>query len=607
MTTPFDADLGTYQGRISKAGAPQGTYVYELGHALPGVVRSFVDGDAHETSQAGDLSGITLWRFTLDIRPPADVPLGMTWTFTASVSTASTSFTIEPGRSRRRVDLALNVFDFQGAGNVTATFSLSVSGAAGVTYEAEMPSVQVDAVLLDDTTSTPVFVRRDPEPGDVNVPVDTTIQLSTTDPNGGASAAAAVEIYVNNVLAMSNFGTPENGWLVSINEPDPYTRDYVLTPPTAFGSEEVVTVRVLAVSESPLPNEGSADQTWSFTCADLLAPALVSVIGFSRTEVLVQFDEDVLQQNPEGTNDALNPANYILTLSSGAPAIVPAVLSVESLTGDTVILHLDEEMTPGPTSNGSEQLLGATYLLTIPNVADVDGNVVADPGLQALFTGYVCRPPPGRRQDLVTLFRQMPAAVQSMDRAGSGELTSFLACLQEPANQILCDIDHWTDILDVDLAPEPFVDAMLADLGNPFEELSDGFSLVEKRKLVTLLVPILQQKGTNQGMVNAIRILLGVEVTITVPALDGVWDLGVSHLGDDTVLGTSDLASIYSLYVVSPVTLTDEQQRRIRKIVAYMRRAETHLAGIVEPDPPPLVPDDWELGLSLLGVGTLLH
>lgn len=590
MTTPFDADQGTYQGQIAKANAPEGEYVYELGHALPGVIRDFADGDTHELSQTGDLAGKTLFRFTLDIRPPAEVPVGMTWVFGLTIGTQSWSFDIVPGRSRRRTDIAMNVVALQGGGDVAATFSLAVSGAPATTYAAEMPSVQIDAVILDETTASPRIVTRDPEPGDRDVPVGTTIAFQVTDPAGGASAPTVTSVHVNDSLVVSG-GIAQGGWAIADSTPDAYTTAYVLTPPADFGSEEVVTVRVFAASAS-----GSTTQTWTFTCADLLAPTLVRVLGFSRREVRVQFDEPVLQQAATGVHDALNPANYVLALSGGAPAIVPTVTSVEALGGDVVLLQLDEEMTPG-----------ATYLLTIPNVADEDGNVVAAPGLQGLFLGYAPPAPPGRRADLVTLFQQMPAAIQGQDRRGTGDLERFLACLQEPTDQILADIDAWTDILDPDLAPEPFVDAMLADLGNPFEEFSAAFSLAEKRRLVTLLVPLYKQKGTNVGIVNAIRILLGLVVTIEVPAIDGVWDLGVSELGVDTVLGTSDETLLFGFYVVSPIELTAEQRSRIRQIVAYMRRAETILLGIVEPPPAPIIPDHWELGLSELGVSTLLH
>lgn len=590
MTTPFDADLGTYQGRIAKAGAPEGSYTYELGHALPGVVRSFIDGDEHTVTQTGSLAGKTLFRATVDIRPPAAIPVGMSWTFSLTIGSQSLEIPITPGRTRRRTDIAMNVIALAGGGDDTATFALTVAGASGTTYAAEMPSVQLDGVLLDTTVSTPLAVLRDPEPGDTNVPVDTAIAFSITDPAGGGAAPTVDDVFVNGVLVVDG-GTAQGSWAISDSSPDAYTTSYVLTPPADFASEQTVTVRVLATSTT-----GTLDQTWSFTCVDLLAPTLVSVVGFSRQEIRVQFDEPVLQQDAAGANDALNPENYVLTLSAGAPAIVPAVTSVESVAGDVVILRLDEEMTPR-----------ATYLLTIPNVADEDGNVVATPGLQGLFTGYVRPGPPGRRLDLVTLHKRMPASTQSEDRVGTRDQERFLACLQEPLEQVLTDIDEWTDIFDVDVAREPFVDAMLADLGNPFEEFTAAFSLTEKRKLTTLLVPISKQKGTNPGIINAIRILLGIEVTIEVPGADDVWDLGVSELGVDSILGTSDDYSLYGLYIVSPVELTAEQRSRIRRIFAYMRRAETHLLGITEPAPAPVEPDDWELGLSELGVGTLLH
>lgn len=590
MSTAFDADLGTYQGQIPKAGAPDGDSVYELGHALPGVVRSFTDGDQHAVSQTGSLVGKTLVRFTLDLRPPEDIPSGMAWTFSLTIGAQVLAVPILPGRARRRVDLAMNVLDIGGGGDQTLEFALTVSGASGVTYAAEMPSVQLDAVILDDATASPVFTCRDPEPNDTGVPVDQAILFTITDPAGGGATPSVTDVYVNGELVVDG-GVAQPGWTFADGASDPYTTPYTLTPDDPFASLEQVTVRVLGHSDA-----GTTDQTWSYRCEDLLAPTLVQVLGFARQEVRVQFDEPVEQGDGTGAHDALNPANYVLSLSAGAPAVVPGVSSVESLGGDVVVLHLDDQMTPG-----------ATYLLTIPAVADAAGNVVANPGLQGLFAGYRPPSPAGRRSAITSLYQQVADQIRSLDLGGTKDLERFLACLQEPTDQLLADVDAWTDILDVDLAPEPFVDAMLVDLGNPFEEFSAAFSLPEKRKLAKLLVPLSKQKGTDPGMVNAIRILLGIEVTIEVPARDGVWSLGDSELGVDTVLGSDDIADLYSFWVVSPVELTAEQRVRIRKIVAYMRRAPTHLVDIIEPPPAPVIPDDWELGLSELGVGTLLH
>ena len=185
----------------------------------------------------------------------------------------------------------------------------------------------------------------------------------------------------------------------------------------------------------------------------------------------------------------------------------------------------------------------------------------------------------------------------------SRDLQKFIACLQEPTNLILCDIDDWSDILDPDIAPERFVDVMLSEAGNPFDF---DLSLTDKRRLMRVLVPIYKSKGTDAGIINAIRFFLGIEVTITSSAFDGIWDLGVSELGVDTMLGTSDPASLYTFVIHTPIELSDEQRTRIIKIADYMKAAHTHFR-IEEPPPAPIEPNHWELGLSELGVNTHLH
>src|SRR5262249_5061734 len=113
--------------------------------------------------------------------------------------------------------------------------------------------------------------------------------------------------------------------------------------------------------------------------------------------------------------------------------------------------------------------------------------------------------------------------------------------------------------------------------------------------------------GTDEGMINAIRLFTGIEVTIAVPAADGVWILGDSLLGDDTVLGSGNRRDLYSFDVVSPVSLTDEERQRIRTVVAFLRRAPTHLRRMVEPGALPAQPDHVELALSELSTQWLLH
>ena len=184
----------------------------------------------------------------------------------------------------------------------------------------------------------------------------------------------------------------------------------------------------------------------------------------------------------------------------------------------------------------------------------------------------------------------------------TGDLRNFLACLQEVTDLLLHDIDRFSDILDPDIAPEPYLDIMLVDLGNPF---AFDLSAVDKRRLLNVLVAIYREKGTAAGIRNAIRFFLGLEVEIIAYRGESLI-LGESLLGVDWVLGPSDLFAAYAFEVVTPRALSAEERRRLRAIVEYMRPAHTHLARIVEPAIPPVI-DHVELGVSELGETWVLH
>ncbi len=79
-----------------------------------------------------------------------------------------------------------------------------------------------------------------------------------------------------------------------------------------------------------------------------------------------------------------------------------------------------------------------------------------------------------------------------------------------------------------------------------------------------------------------------------------------SELGFDWVLGPSTSYTRRSFDVVVGVALTDEQRKRLRKLVVYMKPLNTHLIRISEPEVP-LVVDHLELGLSELGDEFVLH
>jgi phage tail-like protein len=141
----------------------------------------------------------------------------------------------------------------------------------------------------------------------------------------------------------------------------------------------------------------------------------------------------------------------------------------------------------------------------------------------------------------------------------------------------LADIDRWTDILDVDLAPEAFVDAMLYDLGNPF---SFDLSEIDKRRLVHVLVTIYRQKGTAVGIINVIRFFLGLTASISCGLDPPIWILGVSELGIDTILGPGSSWDRYSYVITIMGGATAAQKVLIEQLAEYMQPAHTHLLRI---------------------------
>ena len=130
-------------------------------------------------------------------------------------------------------------------------------------------------------------------------------------------------------------------------------------------------------------------------------------------------------------------------------------------------------------------------------------------------------------------------------------------------------------------------------------------TLIEKRKFAQLLIPIYKEKGTPDGIIDAVRFFLGIEVTIVKYDGEGM-QLGVSQLGVDWILGPGGSFALYAFRVVSPILLTADQLDKITRIALYMKCAHEHLIEVTQPFPPPLY-DPVVLGVSRLGVDWLLH
>ncbi|HEU4407252.1 MAG TPA: hypothetical protein VFS43_18425 [Polyangiaceae bacterium] len=346
-----------------------------------------------------------------------------------------------------------------------------------------------------------------------------------------------------------------------------------IDPRAPFVSLERVEVRVRAKT---LDGRAELDARYTFLAEDRTAPRVLAATARGPRRVVVAFDEPV----------DLGPGFAAAFEALDAPAVPVAAVHAQA-EGSLLSLDLEPELSPG-----------ARYEVRLAGVADPNGNVVLPPFDRATFVAP--RPPrPARRR--FDLWSMLPKHNRRAD--ATGDLARFVACLQEVTDLALADVDRFAELLDLERAPEPFVDAMLSDLGNPFYfELGE----LQKRRLAAVLVAMYREKGTEPGIKNAVRFFLGVEVTRILAFAGTALTLGESELGADWELGPSGRFARYAFHVEVASTLTPLERKHVRALVTYLKPAHTHLVDILGPAVPPTV-DPWELGQSALGETTLLH
>lgn len=457
----------------------------------------------------------------------------------------------------------------------------------GDVVEVELPGVYIDQLVFDEATEALLLMNMVPDKGTTGNAVDTNVFFEVFDTTGSTVDASTLNVTIDGVAAIIDgaFQAGFDGPASAVSGDATDTLSITIDPTADFDSEAVVVVDVSVENNA---GTHSLVETYVFKIADVTAPKLLVAHALDHMTVRVEFDEPMTAEDASAAADALNPENYAFTTSS-KPAVPIVAVSVAKVSDTLFDITLDIEMTPG-----------AVYTVTVENAEDFFGNPIVAPDNDAEFSGYVCPAPEEREFRLWDMVP--PLQKQQDDGNGTYELT--IACFQEVTDLLLCLIDRFAEFFDPDYAPEVAVDAMLADLGNPF---AFSLALADKRRLLRSLMTLYRQKGTAVGIVNAVRFFLGIEVEIE-PLNDPAdyWKLGEDELGEDTYLGPSEQYLLYSFRIIAPYALSETQRKQITDIAEYMKPAHEHLVEIKEPELP-IVIDHWELGLSLLGNETDLH
>jgi phage tail-like protein len=583
VTTPFTADLGTSQGRIRPANwiPLNGEYVMCLGHDEPGHVVDLDKEDFVELEQSYDATGYSILQFALHLRAPVIMPPGVEWTIIISTNVSDYYEIMIPVGARERTLVDMTVPTVVNPATSSIKIKLALLGPLGV-HTVELPAVYVDNVLSMNPDQNPYVASRDPKPDDTNVNADTQIRFNVY---GISDALTTVIARVNGVTVASwngaNAATLASvavGWSAAGGDADGATTRYAIIPP-GFASEEIVTVEVEASTAI-----NTTTTTWSFTIADTAGPRVLSASARAVFEVAVQWNEPI-------ADASLDPAFFVLSLDSDPPAHVPNVQDVQRDADrpEWIVLTIDQPATPG-----------ATYLVTASaSVTDVLGNAVEAQYASATFDAYLSPLTPANR--LLSLYQELPAAERDTDQFQ--ELKLFCDVLDEGLRALAIVADDWALIAaDPDTAVESWLDAILWEIGNPFDWLP--MSIRTKRLLARWMHQLVALKGSGLGIRAAIRLLLGIEVQVHVYGV-GLAVLGETIIGETFILGSDDEDDLYTFWVIVQEQLDAETRSYMNRIIDIMKVAhERHL--IVEPVEL-FVPDHWTLGFSQLGVETELH
>ena len=183
-------------------------------------------------------------------------------------------------------------------------------------------------------------------------------------------------------------------------------------------------------------------------------------------------------------------------------------------------------------------------------------------------------------------------------------LRKLAVVLQDVLNCLWQRADMLQYIRDPGLCADELVDFLLYEVANPFR-----FPLTEaqKRLLVSSLPELYKQIGTEQGIEEFLFRLLNIQFEIT-PYVEGdFWTLGIDRLGLTTMLGPGTARARNSYEILSPVTLTADEERAVTDVAEWADPYNMHLARIVQPgDTPGPGGAYWILGVSTLGVSTML-
>jgi phage tail-like protein len=439
------------------------------------------------------------------------------------------------------------------------------------TLEQLLATLAVDSATASVVSGRLAVVQRDPQPGEAGAspagPIRFLLVDLDADPLAWTPAAdVSFSIFVEAAHAATYTGgviMPEPGWALSITPPDPaapfvaWAVELSQAGVAPWASEQIVDVDLVATvgpgwgwlpwGHFPWGYGPVAPITvsWAFTVADVLAPRLLAAAAIDPWTVRLTFD------------DAMTPAG-VLALANW-PAGCVARLNVDPLPG----AHLEIAAVTAMDGSGGaswdlrfqwEQSPGCLYEITAAlALTDDAGNPIDPTARTAQWVGWVPEAVAGRRWELA---QWIP--LKNREEDATLDLRRLINCWEELAGWLIRNVDAFPEtLIDPDRCPIAVLDAMLWDMGNPFDWAELELDESQRRKLLRFLLPIYQYKGTAAGIEDTIWFLLGERVQVVDYLAEG-WVLGVDALGSGSVAEVlCDTAEPYDMSAC-PLTLEVE-------------------------------------------------
>lgn len=169
----------------------------------------------------------------------------------------------------------------------------------------------------------------------------------------------------------------------------------------------------------------------------------------------------------------------------------------------------------------------------------------------------------------VDLISETPRRYKA-DEVVMAMVRTFQRMFQDSANDKEMLPDFW---MDPEKIPDKLLPLKFADVGWILGDLS--LTDDEKRKLIGLIPIIYRQKGTLQGIVSLINLLLGFTATADTQSFqpEEVWIVGQSFVGINTFIGIENPTSF--LVIEIEEELTEQDQINVLAVVDFMRVAGT--------------------------------